>query len=1121
MFRLVSFLALVCAFCATLPLSAARASTVTPAMTSVMVELKGAPLAADSNMKVRDKATLNRFRLDATLLPARWYSNALTSYQGQELSYIRQHGIQFRLIRQFHVLFNGFSLTLPTSQVSTLRNLPDVKGVIPQHYYHPLDVNSFGLVHAIEAWQHLGGGPNAGKGMMIAQIDTGIDITNPCFNDAGFAPSPFGRRYDNAANEALTNNKVIVARAFGSDPTSPYSAADSVGHGTMGAAIEACDYNTPTPLGPKISGVAPGAYLMNYNVFADSGQASDTSVLSGLEAALLDGADVANMSLGDDFSSGDPSLDFESQQVDLATKAGMTMVIAAGNAGPTDQSVSSPGSAPSAIAVGSTTNSQAVSSTAHVTGTPDVPANLVNIQANEGSHPFTGSVGPAPIVYVGLGRLPNDDTTDPTANDFAGKDLKGKIALIERGTTFFETKINNAAKQGAIGAIIYDNVNDVSLFQMDVQSATLPAMSISQNAGKALLDYLQAHPDAQLTLDPTLSAASETPNVLSDYSSRGYDADYAMKPDLVAPGQDIYSATEAEIPNSELYNPSGFTSASGTSFSAPHVAGAAALVLQTHPKWTPAQVRAVLKETASSDVVVDPSQPTPSVTEIGGGLLNVSGAIASTAYAEPDTATFGEMNVASGTVHQSQTFTLSDAGSGSGTWNIKVQAEHGPSSGLTLSAPASVSVPSGGQATFAVNASADTSAANNDFDGYIVMTQGSESLHIPYFAHVINGPVTPGSVLLVDDTASRFVPTPPAKPPVRKDVSSYYINALKAIGEPYTYWDEAKLGSPSYADMKSASAVIFYTGANLGGFGADNQDPEALDGPLSSLDTSAMHQYMDAGGKVFVTGEGVTLSDGFWSAVVMGTGYANASVYDNNDNDSAHKGGISPTKPSAQPDTRKSVHANPYIFAGMKAIDFSSGGDGAGTNMAVYSKAIESDLGDSMFGVNGLTPFFGNAAPFGNAYGKVALRPTNLALGKGTDVAVVSSDEPSFTHKATYKGRGVLFSFGFEGINDNTGYATRAQVLQRIFQWFVDKPTVSVPAGSYSSGHSVLLKATFHAKGVHPESYQWKIGSQTVKGGAKGAHYTFPRAGSYSLRVLVTDTLGHSAVSASRTIQVK
>jgi hypothetical protein len=534
-------------------------------------------------------------------------------------------------------------------------------------------------------------------------------------------------------------------------------------------------------------------------------------------------------------------------------------------------------------------------------------------------------------------------------------------------------------------------------------------------------------------------------------------------------------------------------------------------------------VKAVLKETASQDVILDPqTKATPTITQMGGGLLDVNAAISAAGYATPDTATFGQLNVAAGAVHQSQIETLNDAGGGSGTWTVAMQPLHGSNAGFKVTAPPSVVVPAGGHADFAVTVDASGAAANQDYDGYVVLTHGTNTLHIPFFAHVVNGPVQDGSVLLVDATTSRFQPGPPAAPIVRKDVSQYYVDALKAVGRPYTYWDEGKLGSPSFNDMKHATGVIYFTGANLSGFAGQNQNPQALDGPLSAVDTSAMHQYLNAGGRVFVSGEGATLSDPDWSAIVLGASYASASVFDNDTNDKAHKGGISPPQPSAIPDKRVDIHSNPYVFGGMKPIDFSTKGDGAGTNTAVYSKSIESDLGDSMFGVNGLAPVYGNAAPFGNAYGQAALRTTDLALARGgADVATVSSDEASFSHKVSYPGRAVLFSFGFEGINDNTGYATRAQVLQRIFQWFEDKPTSTVTTAHYAAHRVVQLKATLYAGAtIHPAAYVWQIGSRSVKSGTKPAKYTFPHAGTYKLRVQITDSLGHVAVSPARTIKV-
>ena len=252
-------------------------------------------------------------------------------------------------------------------------------------------------------------------------------------------------------------------------------------------------------------------------------------------------------------------------------------------------------------------------------------------------------MGPAEVVSVGLGRLPGTDKCAPdpvTQNDFAGKDLHGKIALIERGTICFAAKISNAAKQGAVAAIVYDNRVELTFSSQDVGDATLPHLFISQEAGKALLAWIQAHPDAQLTMDSAPSPYDAVPNVLSDFSSRGYGANYAIKPDLVAPGENIYAATQTGSPQGELYNPSGFTSSDGTSFSAPHVAGGVALLLQKHKTWTPGMIKAALMNTSGTDIRSGDQTSVPNIMQTGAGLMNVNAALLTSALVSPASASF-------------------------------------------------------------------------------------------------------------------------------------------------------------------------------------------------------------------------------------------------------------------------------------------------------------------------------------------------------------------------------------------------------------------------------------------------------------------------------------------------
>lgn len=1133
MLRLVSTLALL--LVVNLPFLSRAAFAASPsggATVRVLVRLQGPPVAADSNLRVRSRATRFHLRFDPTLAPARSYSRALQSYQNQEIRFIEQRGIQLSVGRRFSALFNGFSAVVPRSQLSALRHLTNVAGVLPEKTYYPQLDRSLPLINVPQAWSELGGSPTAGRGEYIAQVDTGIDTKSACFNDAGMPAPPLGHRADTQENMAFTNNKVIVARAFGPDSTKTYSADDQQGHGTFGGAIEACDYNTLTPNGTRISGVAPDAYLLNYNVFPGSqGTTSDEQILAGLNAALLDGADVVNMSLGSPTGTGDLRLDSESQAINVAIKAGVSVVVSVGNSGPTDQSASSPATTPDAIGVGAVTNSRSIAESLTVTGPGDVPASLVHMKARQGSHPFSGIVGPAPMIYVDWARKPGDDSSNPTADDFVGKPVQGKIAVIQRGGApggtplTFEDKINNAAKAGAVGAIVFDNRVEVGTFSGDTKTATLPAMFISQADGQALLAWLRQHPDAQVKLDSTQFISETTPDILTDFSSRGYGVDFGIKPDLVAPGQDIYSATQNRYSSGDMYDPSGFTSKDGTSFSAPHVTGAVALLLQKHPKWTPSALKAALMDTANLNVYTDANKtPFSSVMQVGAGLVDVGAAVASSAYVQPSSVSFGAANAAVAAVSRDQTLTVNDAGAGDGAWQVAVQPLQG-TAGLSVSAPASVTLPANGKVDLPLHLSVASSAANGDYDGYVVLTRGKESLHVPYFVHVGSLAVKPGSVLLVDDTLSRYQPPAPLTPVPHVDVSQWYEKALTTLGKTYTYWDEGKLGPPSLQDMKQASAVIYFTGANLNAFAAQNSNSEALMPPLDSVDVSVLHSYMDAGGHVFISGMGAGLSDPYWTTIVLGATLSTFSIYDNENNDKGLKGGISPPQPSAVPDVGVGPLAHAGIFAGLKPIDLSTKGDGAGDNIAVANptllRAAPPDT-PQLVGVGGLTATTGTFGPGLNAYGQPALKTADTSIANGAvDIGVVSSDEPSLKHKASYPGRSVFFSFGFEGIDDNTGYTTREQLLQRIFQWFDDRPTAQVTGARYRAKARVQLQAGLRAlAGVHAAQYIWQVGGSTLIATGKPTTYRFPRAGTYRLRVQITDTLGHVAVSPWKTITV-
>jgi subtilisin family serine protease len=256
---------------------------------------------------------------------------------------------------RYRLVANGFSLSLPRSDVARLRGLPAVRDVLPAGSYEPQLASSPQQIGAPALWgQTLA---TTGQGVKVGILDSGIDPEHPFFDPAGYTmPAGFPK-----GQQRFTTAKVIVARVFA--PKSATAASTRVAfsdedssHGTHVAGIAAGNADTPTGQG-RISGVAPRAYLGNYKVFVetDSGlspNANSPAIVAAIEAAVADGMDVINFSGGEPEI--EPSRDIVALALDAAAAAGVVPVVAAGNdysdvgAG----SVSSPANSPRAIAVG-------------------------------------------------------------------------------------------------------------------------------------------------------------------------------------------------------------------------------------------------------------------------------------------------------------------------------------------------------------------------------------------------------------------------------------------------------------------------------------------------------------------------------------------------------------------------------------------------------------------------------------------------------------------------------------------------------------------------------------------------------------------------------------------------
>jgi hypothetical protein len=379
--------------------------------------------------------------------------------------------------------------------------------------------------------------------------------------------------------------------------------------------------------------VAPKAYLGNYKVFGSPGvndYASwfNTGVMQALDDAFTDGMDIVTLAMNE----GDPAwfgpldrfaadtcpaegnspagvCDPLAQAVETAVSKGMVVVAAAGNDGnagvkfPTLNTIHTPGTAPHAITVGATTNSHALYRAVVYPAGASAPT---TVKALFSTGPQPQQAITAPIIDVT--RTGNDGLACTSLPPGA---MAGAIALMQRGTCDFSDKITNAQNAGAIAAVIYQPSGQELPFAPAADDTGIPAMGIGYSDGVALKAWADANAGASVTLDQTIGAYNSQADMMADFSSRGpVISSYGLKPDLVAPGVNIYTATQKIDPNSPMYHPSGYTAASGTSFSAAMAAGAAALVkqklAQTNLGLSPAQIAAAVKSavvnTATQDV---------------------------------------------------------------------------------------------------------------------------------------------------------------------------------------------------------------------------------------------------------------------------------------------------------------------------------------------------------------------------------------------------------------------------------------------------------------------------------------------------------------------------------------
>lgn len=607
----------------------------------VIVQLTDVPMAQFSavNPSVSSMAAHKGQKVNFKSNAAKEYQSFLEAQQQSVIQSIKSFDKSFKADMSYTAAFNGFAGIVSKSALDKLSSLSTVKAVYPDLVHHAQMDASLDLIGAVQTWEQFGGKESAGAGVKVAIIDSGIRPENPLFSGENFtAPDAATLPTDDYCSEVpdFCNNKLIVARA--ADIVEGFSVVEEEyesplgfnGHGTHVAGTAVGNYGVMAERDgaeAEISGVAPAAYLMVYkglyatpaNPASSSGASS--MLLSMLEAALTDGADIVNNSWGGG-AGGNPNGSVYEDVLEAMHDAGVVTVFAAGNDGPGAGTIGCPGCSEDVITVANTTTGRLF-------------ANEVSVEGDTtlGSIPALYSVGnpaivfdspiTAPVVYAGEVDAANVEGCDA----FAAGAFDGAIALISRGTCGFVTKIENAEAAGATAVLIHnvDGRGEAPILMGGLSEAqTIPSLMLPATPGLALANLAETTEESlNVTIgsDIVRVVSDSLADIMNESSSRGPNGDPTfLKPNIAAPGTRIFSGESPDAPGHEDQN---FSFKNGTSMASPHVAGAAALLKQMHPDWTAQQIKSALVTSSIRDILKEDASTAADNFDMGAGRLDL------------------------------------------------------------------------------------------------------------------------------------------------------------------------------------------------------------------------------------------------------------------------------------------------------------------------------------------------------------------------------------------------------------------------------------------------------------------------------------------------------------------
>lgn len=602
----------------------------------VIVQLKAAPASENGSI---DPQTASTAEIEQA-------TNRVIAAQAQIKSQVQAITNQ-AIGKSYGYVVNGFSTKVKVKDIQKLRALPGVKSVTLAKVYFATDSSADNMANVSTVWSNY---KYKGEGTVVSIIDTGIDPNHKDLrlsdeSKAKLTAKDIDGFTENSGYGRYFTSKVPFGHNY-SDNNDIITDDGKEQHGMHVAGIVAANGTGKNPA-QSVVGVAPEAQLLAMKAFSNSDSSSttdSTSVIGAIDDSAKLGADVLNMSLGS-VSGQQTEDDPEIAAVEKAVKSGTSAVISAGNSGtsnsdqegnnkdfygnPDMETVGSPGTTRHATTVASAENTTVTTDGITISADGQTLAGPVATQLSGGTDLSAFDNKQFYVVKDSSGKL-GVGTPDQFTSD-----VKGKIAIVARGSIAFTEKQANAQKAGAAGLIIVNNAGGSTPLTGVLYNDGFPTAGLSTDDGNKLVEYLEKHPDQALqvsiVVQPLNNIAREK-DLMSDFTSYGPVSNLAFKPDITAPGGNIWS----------LQNNNGYVNMSGTSMAAPFIAGSQALLIQAmndksnafydvYQKMSNTERTSFIKTLQMNTASIEPDVDHDSVIESprrqGAGLVNVEAAV--------------------------------------------------------------------------------------------------------------------------------------------------------------------------------------------------------------------------------------------------------------------------------------------------------------------------------------------------------------------------------------------------------------------------------------------------------------------------------------------------------------